>query len=188
MKGKVVRGFMLAILTALPLGSAFAEIALSDLAGWLNPKRMKGVAPVTNERYEEECSACHFPYQPGLLPARSWNKLLNNTALADHFGENAELEPAVLADLLKYAVDNSADNSIYKRSRKIMASTPDNETPIRITEVRYIKRKHSEIPAALITGNPKVRSLSNCAACHTKAAEGVFDDDTVYIKGHGPWD
>jgi len=55
--------------------------------------------------------------------------------------------------------------------------------------VPYIKRKHSEIPKRLIQDNKKVRSLSNCLNCHTQAKEkGVFDDDTVFIAGHGEWD
>ncbi|MDH5218993.1 MAG: diheme cytochrome c, partial [Gammaproteobacteria bacterium] len=49
----------------------------------------RDVAVVTDSLYKEECSACHMAYQPGLLPARSWEKMMDN--LADHFGENAEL-------------------------------------------------------------------------------------------------
>lgn len=165
-------------------------ISVADTGGigvWFTPKRLKEVDRVTNVRYAEECSACHFAYQPGLLPARSWKKLLDSKALADHFGENAELGEDVRLEIEKYAVANAADKSNYKRSRKIMASLSDKATPLRITEIPYIKRKHGEIPQKLITGNPRVKSLSNCNQCHTRAEKGVYDDDTVFIKGHGPW-
>lgn len=140
-----------------------------------------------NELYQEECGACHFPYQPGLLPEQSWKKLFETTQLADHFGDSAELDENVRQKLLEYAVNHSADKSYYKRSRKIMAFLNENEVPLRITETDYFKEKHEEIPDNLISKNPKVKSLSFCNKCHKKADEGIYDDDTVFIPGHGRW-
>lgn len=154
---------------------------------WFSLKRMKGVAPVSNADYQRECSACHFAYQPGLLPKRSWQKLLAAEALADHFNENAELDEAVQQQITAYALENAADTSNYKRSRKVMSSLNNDEAPLRIIEVPYIKQKHEKIPSKYIVGNPEVQSLSNCNNCHTQAEKGVFDDDTVYIKGYGRW-
>ena len=34
----------------------------------------KYISPVNSPTYEEECGACHFPYQPELLPSGSWKK------------------------------------------------------------------------------------------------------------------
>lgn len=144
------------------------------------------IAPATDPTYKKECGACHFAYQPGWLPESSWRKLLDGDALADHFGEDAELAPAIQKHILDYAVANSADKSSYKRSKKIMASLAKGEVPTRITEVTYIRRKHHEIPANLIKGD-KVKSLSNCDACHTKAKDAVFDEDTVVVPGKGKW-
>ena len=149
--------------------------------------RQKGVAPVTNESYNEECGACHFPYQPGLLPEQSWRKLFDAKQMADHFGDSAELDEALRVKLLEYAVANSADKSYHKRSRKIMASLDDGEAPLRITETAYFKEKHEEIPDSLVKKNPDVKSFSQCNKCHRKAEKGVFDDDTVFIPGHGRW-
>jgi hypothetical protein len=42
--------------------------------------------PVSNPVYSEECGACHFTYQPELLPSASWKKVV--TAHDDHFGES----------------------------------------------------------------------------------------------------
>jgi hypothetical protein len=40
-----------------------------------------GFQPVTSDRYRKECGACHFVYLPGLLPARSWNRLWINWSI-----------------------------------------------------------------------------------------------------------
>lgn len=171
------------------IAPSYAEESESFSSWMLSFDRHKGVKPVDNESYEEECGACHFAYPPGLLPEQSWSKILNASALEDHFGENAELDAEVLNPIIAYVNANSADKSHYKRSRKINYSIKhSDEVPIRITQVPYIKRKHHEIPEKLIKGNDDVQSLSNCSACHTKADEGIFDDDTVSIPNHGRWD
>ena len=158
-----------------------------DGSSWLSFFSHKNeIAPVTDATYKKECGDCHFPYQPGWLPASSWRKLLSGDALQNHFGEDAELSSATQQHILDYAVKNAADKSPYKRSKKVIASLNKGEVPIRITQVTYIRRKHHEIPANLIKGD-KVRSLSNCDACHTKAKDAVFDEDTVVIPGKGKW-
>ncbi len=145
-----------------------------------------GVAPVKNALYKEECGSCHFAYQPGLLPSRSWNKMMNN--LEDHFDENAELDKETQTILTKYLVKNSADDSNYKRSRRIMNSLRNNSTPLRITDTPYFIRKHDEIPRRLVQNNPKLGSFSKCAACHVNAETGSYEDDDVRIPGFGKWD
>jgi hypothetical protein len=165
----------------------FSLLALSATADARLFSR-KGVEQVNMPLYQESCGECHFAYQAGLLPERSWRKLMLPASLEDHFGENAELPETDRVAILNFLVENAAENSNYKRSVKIVRSLRDDETPLKISEVPYIKRKHSEIPAKMIAENKKVRMLSNCNACHTKAAEGSFDDDTVYIPNFGYWD
>lgn len=176
------------LLTALIGASVVpASHADNDASSWLSFfSRKNEVAPVTDAAYNKECGSCHFPYQPGWLPEGSWRKLLGGDALADHFGEDAELPAATQRHILDYAVQNSADKSSYKRSKKIMASLNKDEVPTRITEATYIRRKHHAIPADLIKGD-KVKSLSFCDACHTKAKDAVFDEDTVVVPGKGKW-
>lgn len=161
--------------------------ASSALAADFFP-RFKGVAPVKNAMYESECGACHFAYQPGLLPSRSWRKLLDPKGLEDHFGDNAELPENQRVAILDFLVSHAAETSWYKRSTKINRSVPEDQTPLRITETRYIKKKHEEIPRRMIQDNPKVRSLSYCNNCHMRAADGVYDDDTVRIPNFPDWD
>ena len=127
---------------------------------------------MNHDLYRKNCVECHFAFQPGLLPKRSWEKMMQPVALANHFGDNAELAENDRAEISSYLVHNAADNSDYKRSKKMMRSIRGDETPLRITEVRYFKIKHNEVPSRLVAGNPKVKSLANCAACHLKQIKG----------------
>ena len=145
-----------------------------------------GVAPVNDANYAEECGACHFAYQPGLLPSASWEKVM--TSLEDHFGENAELEPEEQKVLTDYLIKQAAEFSSYKRSTKIIRSLKKNKTPLRITEIPYIIKKHDELTSAMVTGNPEVKSLSYCDNCHTKAITGSYAEDDIIVPGYGNWE
>ncbi len=150
--------------------------------------RHRGVEPLTNPLYSESCGECHFAYQPGLLPARSWKKLMAPAALEDHFGENAELDEEDRLAILKFLTSNAADTTWhYKRSIKITRSLAEDEAPLRITEVPYIKKKHSHIPRWAVQDNRKVRSLSYCNRCHTRADKGAFVRAEVDIPGYRNW-
>jgi hypothetical protein len=145
-------------------------------------------APVNNSQslYKDECASCHMAYPAWLLPGRSWQKIMMN--LDNHFGDNASLDQATLKTLTDYLQNNSAENSHVRRAYKIRRSISRETTPIRISELPYIRRKHDEIPNRYIKANPKVNSLANCAACHQGAEQGSFDDDNVRIPGYGRWD
>ena len=165
---------------------AMVPIVFSDDDRREYRQRSVGVAAVSSLIYKEECGSCHMAYQPGLLPTRSWVKIM--TGLEEHFGDNAELDAEALKNITNFLVSNSADNSDYRRSRKIMRSLDSNDAPIRISETPYIKRKHDEIPNKMIKYNKKVNSLANCSACHSKAVQGLYDEHGVNIPGYGRWD
>ena len=139
--------------------------------------RASHLIPVTNQTYKEVCGACHFAYQPGLLPSGSWTKLLSG--LKDHFGESVDIDASSKGPIEKYLFENAAEKSQWKRSRKIVRCLK-GETPLRITEVPYIRRKHRDIPPDVFT-RKAVGSLSNCSACHKTADQGIYDDDDVII-------
>ncbi len=145
-----------------------------------------GVAPVNDPQYLEECGSCHFAYQPGLLPERSWNKLMDG--LESHFGENAELPADELKSLRAYLIENAADHANYKRSKKIIRSLRSNDVPLRATETSYLIRKHDDLSVAMVAGNPKVGSISNCQSCHTKAGTGSYSESGIVIPGYGRWE
>ena len=153
--------------------------------GW-GSQGNRDVAVADNKQYLEECGACHFAYQPGLLPVRSWDRVM--AGLEDHFGDNAELDPADTALLTAWLKANAADTSDYRRSRSFATSVAANEAPLRITATRYFERKHDEIPARLVTGNPEVGSYSACQSCHTNADQGRYNEHEVRIAGYGQWD
>jgi hypothetical protein len=180
---------VLALLAGALLANSTYAWAEESFVGWLlDFGRTKEVKPVTDKQYQQECGECHFAYQPGLLPARSWDRLLNAEAMRDHFSVNAEMDKDVLRTIHDYAVENAADKSWYKRSRKIAAATAEGPAPLRISELRYIERKHHEIPEKMVRGNNNVKSLSFCDKCHTQAALGVYDNDTVAIPNYPDWD
>lgn len=179
MMNKFTISLISGVIAALGVTSAFAD----DDWGW--SRRGPDFTPVKNELYKSECGTCHFTYPPGMLPAQSWQKLMGS--LSDHFGENAELDSATQQKLTEYLVKGAAENSETGRSAKILRSL-GTDAPLRITDVPYIRYKHNEIPARLISGNPGVRSLSNCAACHTQADKGSFAEREIRIPGVGRWE
>lgn len=159
---------------------------VSLYAGIFDFTQKRGVAPATDSFYIQECASCHFAYQPGLLPERSWVKLMGD--LPNHFQTDASLEPEDNQRILNYLVKNSAEKfTNYKRSNKINRSIQSNETPIAVTDTPYFIKKHRKIPQRLII-QKEVRSLSNCMACHTSADKGVYSERAIKIPNYGRWD
>ena len=148
--------------------------------------KSSGVLAVTNPVYTEECGSCHMAYPPGLLPARSWTKIM--TSLENHFGESAELDTQTSQSISQLLQKYSADQSDYRRSRKFNKSIKSTDVPIRISETPYFIRKHDEIPTSMVAGNPKVKSFSQCNACHAKAEQGSYNEHNISIPGYGRWD
>lgn len=144
------------------------------------------IAPVNNASYQKECSDCHFAYQPGLLPARSWQKLM--TTLDEHFEDNAELDETVQKTLTDYLIKNAADSSKEALSKRLIRRLTQSDVPLRITELSYFKHEHDEMPQKMVTGNPEVKSLSYCDKCHTRAETGSYEEDEIKIPGYGRWD
>lgn len=129
--------------------------------------------------YVEECGSCHTAYAPGLLPARSWRTLM--AGLADHFGEDAELEPplrtALLAELTALAADSAQASLLMRR---IAGAIPAAETPLRASTGPFFRYMHDEVPAA-IWKRPKIGNPSNCMACHPRANQGHYGEAEVRI-------
>ncbi|NTV95398.1 MAG: cytochrome C [Thiobacillus sp.] len=132
-----------------------------------------------DKAYVEECGSCHTAYAPGLLPARSWDRMM--AELHRHFGEDASLEPAsrarLAAALRGLAADSAGANMLMRR---IAAAVPAGSTTQRITETGFFKYMHDEVPAA-IWKRPKIGNPANCGACHVKANEGRYPEEEVRI-------
>lgn len=174
----------LGLIVVLTLGWQIQDSMADEDEYW---ERTQDVAAVTNPLYSEECGSCHMTYPAGLLPARSWEKML--AGLQDHFGENAELDSATATQLTHYLVENSADaEPQYRRSGQITRGLSTDSVPLRITELAYFRHEHDEIPTRMVSANPKVNSFSNCNACHQKAELGSFSEREIIIPGYGKWD
>jgi hypothetical protein len=132
---------------------------------------------VNNGIYQQECGACHFAYQPWLLPSGSWERILGE--LPSHFGEDIPLDEQTRNTIDQYLTANAADRVSVKRSRKIMKSLKGN-TPVRVSEIPYILEKHHDLDTAILK-RPSIGYLGNCIACHTSADQGNYDDDYVTI-------
>ena len=145
--------------------------------GGNNQYEEKFLPPVNNTVYADHCGACHFAYQPGLLPSESWRKIIDDSE--DHFGETLDIDADAGKEISVYLTSNSADRSSSKLSKKIMRCL-DGQTPLRITDIPYIRKEHHEIGQSVVD-RPSVASLSNCIACHRSADRGVYDDDQVSI-------
>lgn len=131
------------------------------------------VPPVKDPLVQKECGACHMAFPPAFLPARSWNRMIDE--LANHFGEDASL-PADKAQAIRtYLTNNAGDVVTQGRARKYMQWVAPGGTPQRITENPDFLRKHRRI-SDQAWKDPKVVTKSNCPACHRGADQGWFED------------
>ena len=131
------------------------------------------------EQYMNECGSCHTAYAPGLLPARSWQRLMSG--LARHFGEDASLDAAtsdrITRSLVELAADSSAANMLMQR---INVAIPSGDTPDRIILSGFFKYMHDEVPG-YIWSRQVVGSPGNCGACHSKANSGRYPEREIAI-------
>ena len=119
-------------------------------------------------QYQQECAACHIAYPPGLLPAASWQRVMNN--LPHHYGTDASVDAATLKELSAWLAAHAGTGS------RVGVAPPED----RITRSAWFVRQHDEVPAAAWK-RASVKSASNCAACHAQADQGDFDEDRVRI-------
>ena len=155
-----------------------------ESSGW--PKSRNDVAPAQDPTYQNECGGCHFAYQPGLLPATAWARIMD--ALGDHYGDDASVDEAEATTIRRYLVDHAADRSSLSRSRAFAALQRTGDALPRITDTTYFRREHHEIPPRLVQGNEAVGRFGNCQACHRNAAAGIYNEHQVVIPGVGRWD
>jgi len=135
--------------------------------------------PVTHQATAAECAACHMAYPAGLLPARSWQRMM--ATLDRHFGEDASLSPEETAAITRYLAGNAADSATAnERMRRIASGIAFNAAPLRITETPYFGYLHDEVPAS-VWKRAKIGSRANCIACHTRAETGSFAEREIKI-------
>lgn len=131
-----------------------------------------------NKQWRDECGSCHSVFYPALLPKRSWDKLM--ATQDQHFGTDLALDAATVTAVRTFLLDHAAETHLTEAAFKIGGSIAADQTPLRVTETPYWVKKHRDISAA-DWANPNVKSKSNCAACHTDADEGTFEDGAMRI-------
>lgn len=166
---------------AKPIAAALAGLIMAGgaTAGVmsLNKQPPFGVpAMLANAAWAKECAACHIAFHPSLLPADSWNKVMDT--LPDHFGEDASLDEATTAEIKTFLAANSAEHWDTLPANRLRSVDPAK--PMEITATRFWTRMHDEIGDAVFTSKP-VGAKQNCAACHGDAASGLFAPQNISI-------
>ena len=125
-----------------------------------------GVDP-SAKLYQSECGSCHLAFPPKLLVQSDWLKITSN--LRKHFDTDASVDAKTLLILDRYLTQNA--------SSRLKHQLPTHS--LRITESTWFVRKHRKerLPRANGPVSTKVRAWSDCSQCHSRAEEGVFDDD-----------
>lgn len=116
--------------------------------------------------YAQECASCHVAYPPGMLPARSWQRVMNG--LDRHYGTDASLDAASVQQLGSWLQSHAGS---YQR---VTEEPPED----RITRSVWFERKHRNIEPA-VWQLASVKSAANCAACHSGAEQGRFNDHNL---------
>ncbi len=156
---------MLSLLLALSLVSTAALAESGNRYG--GKDRGKTLIPgQSNSLWKQECGSCHLAFAPGLLPAESWRKVMGG--LDKHFGADASLTPEENREITAFLVNNA--------SSRWRAPT----APLRITETAWFKHKHREL-ASSVWKRAAVKGPANCAACHSGADRGDFNEDRVRV-------
>ena len=83
---------------------------------------------------------------------------------------DASIDAASTAEILAYLNTNASHRKFETTTKPIL----------RITETRWFQSQHDEVPNRLWK-DPRVKSASNCAACHTKADSGNFKERFVHL-------
>lgn len=145
---------------------AFARFLL--LAVWLIlPAHAATVTPlpaVAHTGWEQKCGDCHMLYHPGLLPARSWQRLMDG--MKSHFGRNVGMDAALRADITAFLLANAADRSASPLSQAIMHTLSAYDRPKRISTTRWFETTHANIR--------KVEHFEQCVICHRRSPAGDF--------------
>jgi nitrate/TMAO reductase-like tetraheme cytochrome c subunit len=150
---RAAMAFVLCVLPALVV-LARAEAAQS----------IKG-APAS---FTAECSSCHMAYPPSLTGKANWRGIM--AGLDKHYGVDASIDSKTQQEISTWLLANAAT------SARQAAASPE----FRITRSDWFIRKHDEVSAS-VWKRASIKSAANCGACHSGAARGDFDEDSVRI-------
>lgn len=113
--------------------------------------------------YRQECAACHVAYPPALLPAQSWQRIMQG--LSDHYGVDASLDADQIQHIAQWLQGQAGS---YRKVHGVPAQD-------RITQSDWFVRKHRKVTRE-VWRLPSVQGPTQCAACHAQAEQGRFDE------------
>ena len=131
-----------------------------------------------NKIWNEACGECHLAFHPSLLPVRSWQITLDEQE--NHFEEDLMLEEGVISELRVFVENNSSEKEQSEAAWRINTTVRIDETPKRITTLKYWRKKHEDINLS-VWQQENVNSKMNCSACHLDAEFGTFEDSAMRI-------
>ncbi|MEB2344914.1 MAG: cytochrome C [Deltaproteobacteria bacterium] len=121
--------------------------------------------------YAEECGACHVAYPARMLDAASWNAVIGG--LERHFGVDASADAATLEPIRAY---------LLRGARSKPTAGAGGQPLLRITETRWFRHEHDELPSRLVKG-PAAPRPADCGACHRQAASGSYSERSLRLPG-----
>lgn len=122
----------------------------------------------TPASYKAECGSCHMAYQPALLSAGDWRRLM--AGLQEHFGTDAAVDGPQRREIASFLESHAGDAGKLGKAGE----------PPRISQTARFIRKHREIPAKYWK-DPRVKSAANCEACHKGAADGRYSEHDIAL-------
>lgn len=120
-----------------------------------------GKFQIGEELYLENCSGCHIPIPPAVLPRETWQTILENPS--DHYGVKVEGIIRLTQVLMWDYISNY--------SRNLMK---DEAKPDYIAQSRYFKALHPKVNL------PDPITHRSCVSCHPKAIK--FDYRTIEMN------
>ena len=121
----------------------------------------EGLSVPNHPKWKDECGSCHLAFPPQLLTAENWRQLMDG--LNKHFGANATLDAGDTKDILEFLQRHAGKTEQH------------SATSLRITDTAWFKRVHREVSSRSWT-HPRVKTRSNCTACHVKAEQGDWSE------------
>jgi hypothetical protein len=147
-----------------PTGKAFFALLIFFYAAPLVAYAAQAPPVPAEETAVQQCGACHMPYPAQMLPARSWQNLMAD--LSHHFGEDASLSDQDRTAITGYLTTHAADGPWGgPEGERYLLGLNRLVTPLRITDMPFWRYRHREIPPQRFS-NSKVKTASNCVACH----------------------
>lgn len=141
-------------------------IAVPAATAWADAPVMSAMQ--TPEVYKQECASCHMAYAPEFLSKSAWRRVMDS--LSQHYGTDASLDLETNRSISNWLAQYAG------RYKRVVESSKDD----RLTTTSWFARKHNDIKPAIFQRSA-VKSSANCAACHTQAERGNYDDDHVRI-------